>query len=221
MNKLLVDEKMLTDTMEKVAGVFKTEMKIYLLGGSAMLMTQDKDSTKDIDMVVENKADRRTFENALKKAGFLAISLIPEEKALDTVVFFQNDIGLRFDIFVEKVANRLFYTEDMRLRAIEILKTGKLTVYKTSDEDLFLLKAVSGRDRDMTDLSALFKKNLDWDVILSECRQQRKLTGRVWSVIMLETLNDLEEQYKLRCKKRRDFERLAEEDLKAIIKRKR
>lgn len=68
----------------------------------------------------------------------------------------------------------------MKSRADGPHKFGKLTVYHCSNEDIFLLKAITHRPDDDQDVLTLAATGLDANVLRSEVETQRKLSGENW-----------------------------------------
>lgn len=86
----------------------------------------------------------------------------------------ENADGFRWDVFHEFVCRKLRLSPDMIKRAGSLLKAGHLTVWLISKEDIFLLKSVTERDDDVTDLLMLARSKLDWDAVLKECLNQSR-----------------------------------------------
>ena len=55
-----------------------------------------------------------------------------------------------------------------RLGSEPFLDTDRLTVRLVSNEDIFLFKAIAGRDGDIEDMNMLVQAGLDYDVVRDE-----------------------------------------------------
>ena len=83
-------------------------------------------------------------------------------------------------------------------RAKEYLIKGKLRAYTLSKEDVFLLKSVTDRDRDLEDMALLAQSGIKYDIVFRECEKQTEVTRRVWEQALLSTIEELEAQYNIR-----------------------
>jgi len=207
------DSSLLEKTMEQLDEAVGRTLSIYLIGGSAMLQAGSKTATKDIDLVLREKKELDSIISALREIGFIQIETQSREELKKTAMHFQNSQGLKFDIFMKNIAGKLEFTESMRHRAVSISKLKHLEIKQLSNEDLFLLKSVSGRDIDLDDMSKLFQSGLDWEVVISELTVQAKVTGRVWTVIFLDSMYDLEKEYDLHCPRLKEISDLAQMQL--------
>ena len=178
-----------------------------------MLKAGSKTATKDIDLVLREKKELESIILALREIGFIQLEMQSQEELKRTAMHFQNSQGLKFDIFMKNIAGKLEFTESMRQRAIPLSKLRNLKINRLSNEDLFLLKSVSGRDIDLDDMSKLFQSGLDWEVVNSELTLQAEVTGRVWTVIFLDRMYDLEKEYDLRCPRLKEISDLAQVQL--------
>jgi hypothetical protein len=84
----------------------------------------------------------------------------------------ENLEGFRWEIFVEYVAKKLALTNSIRLRTSKIFSGGKLTVSRLSNEDMFLMKSMTERDRDLEDMALIARTGTDYKLVLNECMQQ-------------------------------------------------
>ena len=80
----------------------------------------------------------------------------------------------RIDVFLKQVGKMLILTEGMMERA-EIYKDyGKLIVYLASNEDIFLFKAMTSREGDISDCDRIMKQGINYDVVYKEIVEQSK-----------------------------------------------
>ena len=100
------------------------------------------------------------------------------------------------DIFNQQVANKLVLTDGMAERSEPFLDTDRLTVRLVSNEDIFLFKAIAGRDDDIEDMNMLVQADLDYDVVEAELEAQiDRLGDDQFATFANEALVELEERY--------------------------
>ena len=68
----------------------------------------------------------------------------------------------------QQVVNKLMLTDGMQERSEPFLDTDRLTVRLVSNEDIFLFKAIAGRDDDIEDMNMLVQAGLDYNVLRVE-----------------------------------------------------
>jgi hypothetical protein len=96
-----------------------------------------------------------------------------------TVELHHDDRGYQIDLFEQQVVGKVWLTERMHNRAEEFWTGDHATAFILSDEDMFLLKAVSGDDlgsgrrRDIEDMRKYAQRGLDYESILAEIDEQR------------------------------------------------
>jgi len=87
--------------------------------------------------------------------------------------------GFHIDLFERQVVGKVWITDRMHDRAEEFWVGSYATAFVLADEDMFLLKAVSGGDlasgrrRDIEDMRKYAQRGLDYEVILTEIEEQR------------------------------------------------
>ena len=154
---------------------------VYLLGGSAMTVQGLKDQTEDIDLALGVVSEFEHVCQTLTAQGFTIVDEPTEsfEGVGRTVELHHDRRGFQIDLFERQVVGKVWITDRMHDRA-EVFWAGKyVTAYILSDEDMFLLKAVSGGDlasgrrRDIEDMRMYAQRGLDYEVILTEIDEQR------------------------------------------------
>ncbi|WMT07931.1 hypothetical protein NP511_21505 [Natrinema thermotolerans] len=94
------------------------------------------------------------------------------------------------------VANKLVLTDGMQERSEPFLDTDRLTVRLVSNEDIFLFKAIAGRDDDIEDMNMLVQAGLDYDVVRDELEAQiERLGDDQFATFANEALVELEDRY--------------------------
>lgn len=169
-----------------------------MLGGGAMSLRGDKESTKDIDLLFATEEEAAAFLAALKEASFLPQRELDSVYADLKAFAVARDPSLFWiDLFVERVGGSFFLSESVRNRAQVWGSFGMFTLLLCSREDIFLSKSVTERDRDLEDMLALYRKGLDVDAILGECDVQTENSDMIWHLHLEEKLREMEERYDL------------------------
>lgn len=179
--------------------VLANKLNIYLLGGAVMAIIDLKPGTKDIDVLIQNDQDHRNLVESLEACGYYLLQpqdLSKPYKELSATAL-QNSDGFRWEIFIGYVAKKLTLSENMKHRARILYSREKLTVYLLSNEDLFLLKSMTERDRDLEDMAILARSRLNYDIILEECVDQsnKDQRGNNWESSLELKCNELREKY--------------------------
>jgi hypothetical protein len=154
---------------------------VYLLGGSAMTVRGLKDQTEDIDLALGVVSEFEHVYQALQAQGFEVVDEPTEsfEGVGKTVELHHEERGFQIDLFERQVVGKVWITERMHDRAEEFWSGEHATAYILSDEDMFLLKAVSGGDlasgrrRDLEDMRKYAQRGLDYEAIVTEIEEQR------------------------------------------------
>jgi hypothetical protein len=154
---------------------------VYLLGGSAMTVRGLKDQTEDIDLALGFVFEFEHVYQALLAQGFAVVDEPTEsfEGVGKTVELHHEDRGFQIDLFERQVVGKVWITDRMYDRAEEFWTGDHATAFILSDEDMFLLKAVSGGDlasgrrRDIEDMRKYAQRGLDYESILTEIDEQR------------------------------------------------
>lgn len=154
---------------------------VYLLGGSAMTVRGLKAQTEDIDIALGIASEFEHVYRTLQSEGFTVTDepTEPFEGVGTTVELHHEERGLQIDLFERQVVGKVWLTDRMCDRAEEFWTGNHATADVLSDEDMFLLKAVSGGDlasgrrRDIEDMRTYAQRGLDYEVILTEIEEQR------------------------------------------------
>lgn len=161
------------ESLTRIGASLQRDVNAYLIGGCAMILYNAKVATKDIDIVLMSDEDADAVAAALSVVGFAQAA--PDDdtyRRLGTTKMMHDNMGTRFDIFVETVCRRLRITDNMVRRSTRHAVYGRLRLNLVSPEDIFLFKSVTERAGDLDDMALLAERGLDWDVILSECVHQ-------------------------------------------------
>lgn len=156
-------------------------VNVYLLGGSAMTVHGLKDQTEDIDLAVSVPTEFEHVFHALREHGFHVMNepTAPFDGVGKTVALHHPERGFQIDLFEQQVVGKVWITDRMHDRADEFWAGKHTTASVLADEDMFLLKAVSGGDlgagrrRDIEDMRTYAQRGLAYEVIRAEIEKQR------------------------------------------------
>lgn len=156
-----------------------------------------KEVTKDIDHVVTDRDALNPIQVALGSLDYRKVQSPGDEYiSLGAQAVLENEDGCRFDIFVQQVAGTLVFSDGMRQRSEQFLRTGNLSVDLVRPEDIFLFKSVAGRTDDVEDMSVLIQTGLEFETIQGEIQAQVELLGEELFVTDVnESLIELEERF--------------------------
>lgn len=167
--------------LEEFDGWLSEPVTVYLLGGSAMTIRGLKDQTEDIDLALGVVSEFEHVYQTLRSQGFVVVDEPTEsfEGVGKTVELRHDQRGSRIDLFERQVVGKVWITDRMQNRAEAFWSGSYVTAFILSDEDMFLLKAVSGGDlasgrrRDIEDMRKYAQRGLDYELILTEIQGQR------------------------------------------------
>lgn len=180
-----------------------------------MAFRGEKDATKDIDLILETPENAEELGCALQGLGF-EINIQPpmECKSLVDAKILTVSRGMRVDIFVRTVCGKLVFSEGMRSRSEFYGDLGNLSLSICSREDIFLLKSVTERNRDLDDMVVLYRKGINKSTLLTECQFQSThddlIGGRIWEVFLLLKIEEMEARYGISVPWKRELKRVAD-----------
>ncbi|KXA90679.1 hypothetical protein AKJ36_00315 [candidate division MSBL1 archaeon SCGC-AAA259I07] len=191
-------ERLLTG-LERIGDNLKNKVDAYLLGGVNLILRGLKDTTKDIDVVLENQKGFRDLVQALNGDNYEEKHEIEQSyKRLEPSAILEKQGSPRWDIFVEVVANCLHLSEEMKSRSEKHTEKNNLRLYLLSPTDIFLFKSVTDREGDLEDAALLARQEeIDWDILLDEIKRQDRLTGRYPSFATLDIIDILKERHNI------------------------
>jgi hypothetical protein len=154
------DAEYVESELEQIDTRLDEALTVLLLGGGAMELRNRKESTKDIDVVVDSEVAYNRFRAVLSRVGYREIdSLDDEYRQLGARGCVENEDGCRFDVFDRQVAGKLHLTDGMKSRTETFLECRDLTVELVSEEDIFLFKTVANRPADVDDMNTLSRSD--------------------------------------------------------------
>lgn len=191
---MISEFKQIKDLFVEIDEKLKQKVKIYIIGGAALLIEGLKSSTKDIDLILDNRDEFISFEKALISIKFRKDKPTSDYKKMELSGIMIRD-DYRIDVFLKNVFRKFDLSVDMVKRSTELLRLENILVYKCSNEDIFLFKSMTERPGDLYDCIELVKRNLDWKVIEIELINQIKNNGQdIWITWVGERLDELEKK---------------------------
>ncbi len=198
MSKREFDVEYIRNELDKLSTKVPTRTTVYVAGGFVLASQGLKAGTKDIDVVVEKKPWFDALVKGLRRSEYVSVQRVQLGKVyrkLAATAILENRDGFRWDIFLRIVANKLFLSSSMKRRGTEYYNKGKLKVYTLSKEDIFLMKSVTGRERDLEDMSRTARAGIDYETVYDECLFQWEHTQRAWADGLYQTCKELKEVY--------------------------
>ena len=148
----------LIELLEKIGYTLSKPVKIYILGGAALTLRDIKESTIDVDIIVENEDNYNVLVDALYRLGFYRESeLRYKNPALDEHI----------DIDAGKFIKLRFYSEFKK--DVEFLGSyGNLTAFLLSNESIIIYKSITERRKDVEDIMSILRRaNVNWNKLIS------------------------------------------------------
>jgi len=188
---MISEFKQIENLFKEIDEKLTKKVNVYIIGGVALLFEGLKPATKDIDLIIENKNEFTSFEEALMSINFKEEELTAVYKKMELNRILIRD-DYRIDVFLKKVCKKFELSEDMIKRSKNLLSLNNISVYQCSNEDIFLFKSMTERPGDLEDCISLIKKGLNWEWIKSELINQIENNGQdVWITWVGERLDEL------------------------------
>ncbi len=205
----------LENIFRKIGERLPKNIEVFLLGGGAMCFRNQKNATKDLDLVFRDADSFNAFARAIAKLGFFEPRKIATAyKEMEASGIWENKDGFRLDLFVNKVCGALELSEQMAARSEVLGAYGNMTVKIVSNEDVILFKGITERIGDADDIAAIIlSSRIKWDIVLAECAAQSK--AKAWYGLLYNKLIELEERHKITIPVARRLRKL---DNAAILK---
>lgn len=183
--------------LEELGNHLEATVDVYLLGGSNLILRGLKDSTKDVDIVVEDGQTFVALAESLQELGYEERGDLEDAyNQLDPSIVLEKEGFPHWEIFVETVAGQLQLTDAMVERCDQTIEYGNIRVHLLSLTDIFVFKSITEREGDLEDVALIARQaTLDWDGIFEEIKTQEAITGRFFSFAVLDTLDILEDRY--------------------------
>lgn len=187
------------DLFSLIGRTLEKKIECYVVGGTAMMFLNLKQTTKDIDIVFVTKQDYNEFKETLKKLGAKEAEkkVINPEKEWTILDF--GDI--RFDLFLEDLIN-FKLTETIQNRIVEVHEFGNFIIKVISPEDIIFFKSMTNRQTDRVDVADIIKKvNVNWNLVLEESEEQMKYSEYVFPAFVYNFLIETKEDFDIEIPK--------------------
>jgi hypothetical protein len=180
--------------MQAVDAKLPHPVDVYLLGGCAMSYLRLKTSTKDLDLVMQEKKTLAILEQSLRDCKYKALNLEKPYDQLRANALYKRDGAPQWDLYVGQVCGCLSLSPGIQKRATLVEPAlVRLRIHACSPSDIFVFKSITEREADLDDLDLLASQGLvNWAVVLDEMDWQRQNSDTVWTVRFLERLEALE-----------------------------
>ncbi|MBU0666143.1 MAG: DUF6036 family nucleotidyltransferase [Nanoarchaeota archaeon] len=191
---MITNYDQIEEFFKEINQIIEKKINLYVIGGAVLLRRDLKGGTKDIDLVVDSKAEFMEFQKALEKLDFKPQIPGKEYEHMNLNQIFQKE-DFRIDVFYKEVCGKFSLTEDMKQRAEIIQDLENLRVSHCSNEDILLFKTMTERDGDLDDCISIAVPGIDWKIILKELQNQIKQSKQdVWITWVGERLDLLEDK---------------------------
>ena len=190
----------------EISGKLEEPQTVYLFGEENMRLKALKNSTKDCDIVLE---DKKSFEDLAKSltgigyVGTLGAGYSDTDKRIRPDGIFVHENKSRIDLFTSSIMQNLVLSKTMKARA-DIRDYGRLKLGLLCNEDVFLLKAVANREGDIQDMAALVRNEpntsqpqhgpFDWRTVWDEMIKQEQASCKDFTQTIFDQLSYLAEQ---------------------------
>jgi hypothetical protein len=205
--------------LERLGDAAHDTLRMYAAGGYVMASMGLKAGTKDIDVVVQSRSESEKLQRALENSGYtkLPIKSVTQDYRDLSAAIYENRDGFRWDVFNKTVANKLSLSKSMRARAELIHGYSNISLFELSREDIFLMKGVTDRERDLDDMLLIARAGVDYKTVFNECLIQSEATGKLWEMGLYEKCSELQDRFGLTVPITRKLRKVAEE--KMLVKR--
>ncbi len=134
-----------------------TEIELFAIGGTAMIIKNIKESTKDIDFLTALNQERI-------RELFTLAGLEEKDKSKLCNIWYLDDI--RIDIFYDEFILGITLPDDWKKLSEHIRDIGKLKLYILNWYDIIITKIARSEERDIEDILEIIKKQkIDFDVL--------------------------------------------------------
>ncbi|MGV8176606.1 MAG: DUF6036 family nucleotidyltransferase [Candidatus Bilamarchaeaceae archaeon] len=185
----------LKEALHGIGDAMDRKTDAFMLGGGAMCFRDQKNATKDLDLVFRNDHDAGEFCRCARKAGFTKPENVGDVyELMDAYGILERPDGFRLDIFSKVVCRALELSGGMEKRAEMLGDYGSLRVWLVSNEDVVLFKGITERPRDADDIASVIRSaNIDWRIVLEECKSQSKMLK--WYGLLYNKFAHIEEKH--------------------------
>ena len=157
-NKNLVNASLkdLESFLQLIADLDK-QMELFAMGGTAMVLKNIKEATKDIDFLTTSDYD--SINELFRLAGL-------EEKDSSKLCNIWHLSNKRIDIFYDEFVMGITLPDDWREMSEHIRNIGKLRLYILNWYDIIITKIARSEPRDIDDILVILKtQKIDFKVL--------------------------------------------------------
>jgi transcription initiation factor TFIIIB Brf1 subunit/transcription initiation factor TFIIB len=170
----------------------------FLIGGENLRARGLRDDGRhDQDFVMSNDKDFEVMVSTLTDIGFQRTTDGPQSNSRSDSNMRSREMlqhpkfGL-VDVFNIIIGKNRCYLSKRMVDRVAYRRYGKLNLGLLHVNDIFLLKAVTDRQKDMQDILKIVKtKDFDWGTVWEEMKLQEKDTREYISGFLLDTIDDL------------------------------
>ncbi|MBS7248979.1 MAG: nucleotidyltransferase [Candidatus Freyarchaeota archaeon] len=139
-------------------------IRLVAIGGTALVLRGIKTATLDLDFVVQNEEDYRKLLDYSANLGYMAKAYEEGWTRLKGPVV--------IEIFLKQVQGVRISERMISRCSKDLLKFGKFEILPLHPQDVFILKAVAGREpKDLEDMKTIIeKKCINWEQLVEEIK---------------------------------------------------
>ncbi|MEM2135880.1 MAG: nucleotidyltransferase [Candidatus Jordarchaeaceae archaeon] len=139
-------------------------VRLVAIGGTALVLRGIKTATLDLDFVVQNEEDYRKLLDYSANLGYMAKAYEEGWTRLKGPVV--------IEIFLKQVQGVRISERMISRCSKDLLKFGKFEILPLHPQDVFILKAVAGREpKDLEDMKTIVeKKCINWEQLVEEIK---------------------------------------------------
>ena len=195
---MISDFKNIEDLFRELDAYLQKQVRVYVIGGAALLKRGLKQATKDVDLVGETKQEFLALQKAIIGVGFADQIPGREYKNMNlSQIYLRGEA--RIDLFEKEVCGKFILSKPMMQRAEKTLECTHITVFLCTNEDILLFKMMTERPGDIDDCANITAtattQPLEWNVVLDELKHQISQSKEdVWITWVGERLDLLEER---------------------------
>jgi len=146
-NQSLTSSEDLDNFLNLIAALNES-LELFAIGGTAMVLKNIKESTKDIDFLTTEKYEK--IQRMFNLAGL-------KEEADNKICNIWRLNELRIDIFYDGFIMGIPFPEDWKKFSEKIKSIGKIDLYILNWYDLIITKISRSEKRDIDDILAIIK----------------------------------------------------------------
>ncbi len=132
-------------------------IKLFAIGGTAMILKSIKEATKDIDFLTTE-----SYENIKKLFNLAGL----KEENADKICNIWRLGKTRIDIFYDGFIMGIPFPDDWKEKSEKIKEIGKINLYILNWNDIIITKISRSEKRDIEDIIKIIKsQNIDFELL--------------------------------------------------------